>query len=297
MKYKLKGKNKVITITSKRELVKATIITVIASIIFAWSIAWVLKPAGIYSTGLTGLLQLLSDILYKHFNFEMNFGLLALLANVPLIILANKKLNFRFSFLTTVSLITQSLFFMLPVAPVSSLELTSAIIFGGVVSGITSGVILKLGGSPGGIDIIAQYLSFIKNMSISKVFYSINLTIVIFIGILNDINTAVYTFIRTIITTQVIDYVHTSYKYLEVTITMNDMSNHSKSIVDYMGRGGTVYEARGAYQGTSKEVLSIVISSYELTRLKKLVLNIDEKAFITSHIVRLEAGSFKKKSI
>ncbi len=240
---------------------------------------------------------MLGDFLHKHFDMTINFGLLALLANIPLIILANKKLNFRFSFLTTVSLLTQSFFLMLPVIPFSSLELTSAIIFGGVISGLTSGLILKLGESPGGIDIIAQYLSFIKNMSISKVFYSFNMTIVLLVGVFNDINTAVYTFIRTIITTQVIDYIHTSYKYLEVTITMNDMSNHSKSIVDYMGRGGTVYEAKGAYKGTSKEVLSIVISSYELTRLKKLVLSIDDKAFITSNVVRLEAGSFRKKSI
>ncbi len=287
----------IVTTGTKSEFAFVTIITIIASIIAAWSTAWVLKPMGVYSTGITGIAQLIADTVYRFAGYQLNFGVISLLINIPLIILAYKKLSHRFAVLTSISLITQSLFYLLPVQNFMHIDVLTATIFGGLLAGVTSGLILRYGGSPGGLDIIAQYVSLYKAISISKIFYIVNLTIVAFVALLNDIDVAIYTFLRTIITILALDQIHTSYKYLEVTINMRNVSNHAKDINEFMGRGGSIFAATGAYTGADREILSMVISAYELAKLIKIVKFFDDTAFITSKPVKLESGRFNKRAI
>ncbi len=287
----------IVTTGTKKELAAVTVITIIASIVAAWCTAWVLKANGIYSTGITGIAQLIADTVYRFTGVQFNFGVITFIINIPLIVLAYKKLSHRFAYLTTVSLVTQSLFYLLPVQEFMHVEIIAAAIFGGLVAGITSGLILKHGGSPGGLDIIAQYVSLYRSISISKIFYIVNFTIVGFVALLNDIDVAVYTFLRTIITTLALDQIHTSYKYLEVTVNMKNVSCHAKDINEFMGRGGSIYAAKGAYTGDDREILTMVISAYELAKLIKIVKYFDDAAFITSKPVKLESGRFNRRAI
>ncbi len=292
-----KGDEIIITLGTKKEIAFITTITIIASIVIAWSTAWVLKPMGVYSTGITGIAQLFGELLYRVTGYSLNFGIITLSANIPLVILAHKKLSHRFAYLTTISVITQSLFYLLPVQDMVHIDILTATIFGGLVVGVTSGLILRYGGSPGGLDVIAQYVSLYKAISISKFFYMVNLTIVAFVALISDIDIAIYTFLRTIITILALDQIHTSYKYMEVTVNMKNVSCYAKDIVEWMGRGGSVYATKGAYSGEDREILSMVISAYELAKLIKIVKYFDENAFITSTPVKLESGRFNKRAI
>ncbi len=288
----------ILTTGTKSEMVYITIITVLASIVIAWSTAWVLKPHGVYSTGITGISQLIADVIYKFGGYQLNFGIISFLVNIPLIFLAYKKLSPRFAYLTTVSLITQSLFYLLPVQDLMHIDIITATIFGGLLAGVMAGLILKHGGSPGGLDVIAQYVSLYKAISISKIFYIVNFTIVVLVAVLNqNIDVAIYTFLRTVITIIALEQIHTSYRYLEVTINMKNVSSHARDINEFMGRGGSIYSAVGAYTGEDREILSMVISAYELAKLIKIVKYFDDTAFITSKPVKLESGRFNRRAI
>ncbi len=280
------------------DLIISGIATVLLALVMSWTIAWILKPMHIYASGLTGILQLVADVIEMVTGRTVNFGILNLAINIPLIILASKKLSFRFALFSSVAILTSSLFYTFPVVEevVTVDELTAAI-FGGVVVGICTGILFRLGGSGGGLDIFAQYLSLEKGISIANVFYIINGSIIVGVALIHDIDTAILSFVRNGITIVVLGAVHTSYKSLDVKINVKKTDNFAYLISNYMQRGASVIEIQGAYGSQKRQLILMVISTYELRKLQQIVVQLDENAFITATSTKVIAGRFKKKVI
>jgi uncharacterized membrane-anchored protein YitT (DUF2179 family) len=108
---------------------------------------------------------------------------------------------------------------------------------------------------------------------------------------------ASYTVIRIIITTVMVDRVHTSYHFLRVDI----ITSHPQPIVNDLlvkvYRGVTLMKVEGAYSHHEKTLIYVVIAAYELHTLIRLVKRIDANAFIVTQPVKNVFGNFKKKTI
>ncbi len=171
-------------------------------------------------------------------------------------------------------------------------------VLGGLLTGIGIGGSLRFGTSTGGLDIIAQYLSLRKGMSVGYVSLLLNVLIALIGGFVYGSGAIVaYTVIRIIVTTLVTDKIHTSYNFLKVEIITKVPEKMYDEILVKLYRGVTILKAEGAYSHDEKSILVVVISAYELRNLKSLLKENDPKAFTIITPVKDIYGNFKRKTI
>ncbi len=108
---------------------------------------------------------------------------------------------------------------------------------------------------------------------------------------------AAYTIIRIIVSTIVTDKLHTAYNFMKVEIITESPDQLTKLILEKVYRGVTLAKVEGAYSHKEKTMVIVVISSYELTQIRKLVKDFDPKAFMITQPVKTIQGNFARKTI
>ena len=301
----------------KKNLVCVIMVT-ISTIIYCMGVMWFLQPASLYSGGVTGIAQLISNSFSRFFNIKIDLGLIVFLINIPILIFGWKKVSKRFVICSVISIILQTVLMneIIPVVdfgintglnPItgvtfpgsgSEMDLLLLSFVGGFIRGVGSSLALRYGTSTGGVDILAQAVSFKKNISIGFISLVVNVIIAI-LGALLFGNPAVafYTIIRIIVQSVITDKVHTAYNFLKVEIVTTKTQEVSELLLSDIGRGITIINAIGAYTHTEKSVLEIIISSYEMHRVIDDAKRVDPSVFITVSPVRRVIGNFKRKTI
>jgi len=264
---------------------------------FAVAINMFVGPGGLYVGGVTGLLQIVLMFLYDFFEIEIGLGVLVLLSNIPILWFGWKSVGRRFAVLTLISVVLQAILF--EIVPFEGLADNMMInsIFGGVLVGLGSGMILKIGASAGGMDVVSQVMAYKYDGSVGKYSFVINAVVIAIAGAYQSWEIAMYTIISIYITSMVLDRVHTIHQNLTLFIVTNSESEIAAAIWAELYRGITVLEATGAYTKTKKSVLMMVLSSYELYEAIEIIKTVDEDAFI--NVVRSESvvGNFVKKKL
>ena len=281
----------------KLSQIKSGVFLLFGSFLFAMAINFFYAPSGLYVGGMTGLLQMTIMFLYDFFEISLSLGTLVMLINIPLLIIAWRSVGKRFALLTVISVVTQSI--LLETIPVYSFsdDLMLNAIFGGVLIGIGSGLIFKIGASGGGMDVILQVLSNKYNGPIGKYSFIINAFIIFVAGMYQSWEIAMYTILAIYFTSVLMDRIHTIHKNLTLYIVTEKELEVVDAMWKSLERGITVLEATGAYTKTRRCVLMVVLSSYELYEAIETIKQTDEKAFV--NVVRSESivGNFIKKKI
>lgn len=274
---------------------KKIIFIALGSFIFSIGVLWFLNPVGLYTDGLTGITQLLVNIVYDINGKSLNLGLFLFLFNIPVIIFGLFKMGKKFIYYSIYSIILQSLFLgFIPVLVILENDIISNALVGGILIGVGSGMSLRVGGSAGGFDVLFQYISIKKNIQIGTLGFSVNLVIIAIAGAIFSWPIAVYTIIRLLISNLVIDKVHTSYNYIKIEVVTEKGTQIAQLLVDKTKHGVTVTSGKGAYSKKNKDILHTIISSYELNRFIVMIKEIDETAFISVSTVKKVVGNFTK---
>ena len=276
---------------------KNALILLIGSCLFAIALNMFIGPGGLYVGGLTGILQLTVMLLDDFFGIEVSLSILLLVSNAPILWLAWKSVGKRFAMLTVIVIILQSaLLAIIPDYHFSS-DIMLNTIFGGVLVGIGSGIILKIGASSGGIDVVSQVMSYKFGGSVGKYSFIINIFIIFVAGYYQSWEVAMYTIMAMYITSVLVDQVHTIHKNLTLYIVTEKEDEVVGAIWLQLPRGITVLEGAGAYSKERRSVLMMVLSSYELYEALETIKAVDEHAFI--NVVRSETviGNFIKKRL
>lgn len=301
----------------KKNIVCVIMVT-ISTVIYCMGVMWFLQPASLYSGGVTGIAQLISNSCSRFFNLKIDLGLIVFLINIPILIFGWKKVSKRFVICSVISIILQTVLMneIIPVVdfgintglnPItnvmfpgsgSEMDLLLLSFVGGFISGVGSALALRYGTSTGGVDILAQAVSFKKNISIGFISLVVNVIIAILGAFLfGNPAVAFYTIIRIIVQSVITDKVHTAYNFLKVEIVTTKTQEVSQLLLSDIGRGITIINAIGAYTHTEKSVLEIIISSYEMHRVIDDAKRVDPSVFITVSPVRRVIGNFKRKTI
>lgn len=274
--------------------VKKLIIVIIGAFIFAFSMNYFLIPAGVYSSGFSGLSQLLSRLFSEYFNIHISVGIWLLLLNIPVTILGWRKVGKTFTLYSFISVIFSSLFLnLIPIKELSDDILLNAV-FGGVIGAVGAGMTLRFGASTGGMDIIAVYLSRVVEGSVGRFTLILNSFIIISTGFLFGWEKSLYTLVGLFSSSKVIDILHTQAQKLTAMIVTKNSKDLKQAILTRLTRGATVVPAHGAYSDEGRDMLITVISRYELFELRKIIKEVDPKAF--TNIVKTDSviGLFRK---
>ncbi len=268
-------------------------IMIIGVFLYVLAMNMFISPANL----LTGIAQLIIAFASSAFGIQLSLGGLIFLLNVPLLYLAWRSIGKRFAVLSILTVVLQSIILeLVPMGKFSDDILLNAV-FGGVLIGVGVGMILKIGASTGGTDIVFQYLSMKFNGSFGKYSFAINAIIILIAGLTQGWETALYTIISIYITSVVIDKIHTVHQNLTLYIVTSKEDEMIKSLQQQLYRGITILEGRGAYSKNDKSVLMMVLSSYELYEALAVIKMVDEQAFTNVVQSEMVQGYFVKKEI
>ncbi len=266
----------------------------IGAIIAAVGLELFLIPNEVIDGGIVGISIMMQSIT------GYSMGLFLVLLNIPFLYLGYKQIGKSFAIATLIAICFLSFWseVFTPIPPVT-VDPFLAAIFGGIIDGIGVGLIIRAGGSLDGTEIVAIIMDRKSVFSVGEVVMFINLFILSSAGLLYGWDKAMYSLVAYFVISKMIDVVikglDESYAVMIVT---NEHEEVTSALNDRLGRGVTLLHGAGGYTGESKEVLYCVVTRLEVDKLKEIVLEKDESAFVTINAVHdIVGGRFKKKSI
>ncbi|MFC4697280.1 YitT family protein [Enterococcus aquimarinus] len=240
------------------------------------------EPGNIYSSGVTGIAQIISTLTQSAFGIKIPVALALLLLNLPLFILGWFKISPKFTIFTGITVLLTSVFMqIIPVQVLSTDPIINAI-FGGVVMGAGGGYALRNGLSSGGLDFITIAIRKKTGKTIGSLSIIFNSFILLAAGLLFGWQYAFYSALAIFVSGKVMDAVFTKQKKMQVTIVTSCADEVIHGIHGKMRRGITIINgAEGAFRYDRQKVLITVVTRYELPLLKQIMKETDPHAFVS----------------
>lgn len=275
---------------------KNIVLIVLGSTIFSAGINFFAIPSKLAEGGFTGIALLL------HYLFNWSPGIVIWILNIPLLFIGYKVFGKRTFIYTVIGINAVSL--MLEVTNRWSFtppdDKLLCALYTGVLVGIGLGLIFRVGGTTGGVDIIARLVHKYWGWSIGRTMFLFDFAVILGSVFLIGLNLAMYTLVAVFVGARVVDFVVEGVsRGKAVTIISSNPRLIAKEITQKMGRGVTILNGRGGYTGNEKEVVYVVVPPGELTKLKFIVDKIDPYAFVVVHDTREIMGegfTFEKTS-
>ena len=283
--------------------IRRTLTAVFGTAIFAAGVNLFTVPIGLYSGGFVGISQIIRTVLveYLHLNavdFDIA-GVVFWIINLPVLFMGYRVMGRVFMVKTILCVTTLTLFMSLipiPKAPLIEEPLASCFI-GGIVAGYGIGLVLKEGSSGGGLDIVGLYFAKKnKNSGVGRMSLIVNVGIYAVCAVMFNAEIVVYSVIYTVFYSMVIDKVHLQNINVQaVVITKKAADQIAGEVMKELGRGVTVWDARGAYTGEEEQILYVLLSKYEVGQLRRIVYGHNPEAFVIVEEGPDITGNFLKK--
>jgi uncharacterized membrane-anchored protein YitT (DUF2179 family) len=259
---------------------------IIGSSLFAFGINYFIIANGLAEGGFTGI------ALITHYLTGWSVGLILAILNIPLLFLGWYKWGFTFIFKTIFSVILVSLSIdLLQGLELKTDDLLLAAIYGGAVSGIGIGIVLRSGATTGGLDIIARFLYEKYNINMGAVFFTFDTAVISVVAILFGLEIALYTLVALFIFSQVVDRIIEGFNEARAVIIISQASVAiTQAIIKELERGATLIKGYGAFTSREKDVLYVVVGKRQILPLKKIVKQLDPYAFVTVNKVHEVLG-------
>lgn len=255
----------------------------LGSVIFAMAVAWIASPAGLVTGGVSGIGIVVKELTRG----AVPIFVTSLLLNVPLFVICTVQRGLRFIvksllafFILTVAL---SVFENIP----SPLDLEGDPVVStlsyGALSGIGLGLVLRSGATSGGTDMLAAIIKKKSpSLPISTLIVVIDIVIVLMGVFVFGLRISLYAVVALFLSAKAIDLVLSGVGVAKNVFIISDKSELiARRISDELRRGVTAIDAVGMYTGESRKILLAVISSRQLSSLRKIIGECDGKAFVS----------------
>jgi uncharacterized membrane-anchored protein YitT (DUF2179 family) len=278
----------------KTKIIRRGIAIFIGGLIAATGLEIFLVPNSVIDGGITGISIILSHLT----GFPL--GLFIFILNLPFIFIGRKQIGKTFAFSTLFGIVVLSFFTALfqPV-PAFTQDILLATIFGGIVIGIGTGIVIRFGGALDGTEILAILVNKRLPFSVGEIIMFFNVFILGLAGFVFNWNRSMYSIIAYVIATKTIDVVVQGLdQSRSVWIISDSYKEIGDAILARLGRGVTYLKGEGAYTEDDKQVIFCIVNRLEEAKLKTIVEELDESAFLAfGDIVEVRGGNFKKKDI
>lgn len=290
-------------IENKKLLYEAerTLGCIFGALLYAVGVNLFLVPVGLYTGGLVGICQVIRTILVEYMNLPVGnidiAGIIYYIVNIPIFLVAMKKMGKRFLAKTLVTVTVMTIFMSVIPAKLIIEDMMASSVVGGIIAGVGIGITLRMASSGGGMDIVGVLLvRWRKDFSVGKVNLLVNILLYGACLFMFDIEIVIYSVIFASVYSVAMDKVHAQNINMAVNIiTKVDTKAMEQEIFEELGRGVTKWQAIGAYTEEKEHVLYIMLSKYEINRLKAIVRKYDSRAFIVQNEgVRIDGNYLKK---
>ncbi len=265
------------------------IMLTIAGIVNAFGITVYLMPVKLYDSGISGTSMLLDQLTPEY----LTLSIFLVILNVPLFLFGFKKQGWVFTVYAIYSVCIYSLFAWLitdvfPIdvsiaSPLAGTDLLLCALFGGVISGIGSGIAIRYGGAMDGIEVMAVIFAKRLGITVGTFVMIYNVLLYIVCGfVLNSWILPLYSIVTYAAALKTIDFIVDGLDRAKCAIIITELPDEvCNKLCEVFGSGATCLDAKGGYSNKEKSMIYFVVNRYQVVRMKELVHEIDHNAYIT----------------
>ncbi|XME00956.1 YitT family protein [Lachnospiraceae bacterium C1.1] len=269
----MKYKNKLL-----RKLREYMIIT-LGAVIYSIAFCWWYEPNNLSVGGFTGIAQIIN-----HYFPVIPIGIMSIVMNIPLFVigvrLLGKHLLTSSIYAMVVSYLIIDLIDSLYRFPTSDPLLCS--LFGGVMVGVSAGIMMLAGSTTGGSELLARLLKYkYRHIPIGNFVLAIDLIVILnYTMAFHSFNNALYGIIALYVTSVAMNNIIYGSDTAKMAYIISDKSEEITAGLLDLDFGVTILDGKGAYSGNPAKVIMCVFKSREIAAIKELVSDIDKDAFI-----------------
>lgn len=268
---------------------KNIIILTIAGLINAFGVTVFLAPVKLYDSGISGTSMILSQLTPSY----LSLSVFLVLLNIPLFIIGFKRQGITFTIYSVYAVFIYSLGAFLitdvlpinvsTVSPLAGNDLLLCALFGGVISGVGSGLTIRFGGAIDGIEVMA--VIFAKRIGITVgtfvMIYNVILYIVCGIAIGSFI-LPLYSILTYGAALKTIDFIVEGINRAKAATIITDKAEPvCAALSEAFGRGLTISNVKGYYSDSDKSMIYFVVNRFQISKMRDIVHSIDSSAFIS----------------
>lgn len=285
-----KGNKPKIILKELKELrVSNFIALTLAGIINAFGVTVFLFPVKLYDSGISGLSMLLDQLTPP----KLTLSIFLIILNVPIFAFGLKKQGIVFTVYSvyTVAIYSLMSFLIMDVLPIdvsfisplAGSDLLLCAIFGGVISGIGSGLTIRFGGAIDGIDVLSVVFARKIGVSIGTFVMVFNTILYAVCGVtIKSWILPLYSIVTYYIGSRTVDFVVEGIDKSKCAMIVTTKAPEiSDALAENFESSGTIINATGGYSKESKEIIYFIVNHFQINKLKKIVQSIDSGAFIS----------------
>ena len=268
---------------------KNFLLITLAGIINAFGITMFLSPVNLYDSGISGTSMLLERITPEF----MTLSLFLVLLNIPLFIFGYKRLGTAFTVYAIYAVIVYSLSAwvindILPIdvsvsSPFAGQDLILCSLFGGVISGLGSGLTIRAGGAMDGIEVMAVIFAKKLGLTVGTFVMIYNVALYLLCGIVfQSWILPLYSVVTYCAALKTVDFmvegIDRAKAAMIVTVNPDAVC---RAVMSAFGTGATTIEAKGGYSNSPRTVVYFVVNRFQIGRLRSIVQEADPTAYVT----------------
>lgn len=264
-------------------------ILTIAGLINAFGVTVFLAPVNLYDSGISGTSMLLSQLTPEY----LSLSVFLLILNIPLFLYGLKRQGLTFTIYSIYAVAIYSLGAylitdVLPIdvsmaSPLAQDDLLLCAIFGGLISGIGSGLTIRFGGAIDGIEVMAVIFSKKLNITVGTFVMIYNVALYIVCGfVLSSWILPLYSIITYAAALKTVDFIVEGIDRSKgVMIITTKPDEVSTALIEEFETGTTKIAAKGGYTGDDKTVIYFVVNRFQISKMRQIVHRVDPMAYMT----------------
>ena len=269
--------------------IKNFLMLTVAGIVNAFGITVFLMPVKLYDSGISGTSMLLDQLTPSY----LTLSIFLIILNIPLFLFGYKKQGPVFTIYAIYSVVIYSLFAWLitdviPIdvsiaSPLAGTDLLLCALFGGVISGVGSGIAIRYGGAMDGIEVMAVIFAKRLGITVGTFVMIYNVLLYILCGVVLDSwILPLYSIVTYAAALKTIDFIVDGLDRAKCAIIITEKPKEvCTKLCEVFGSGVTQLEAKGGYSNKEKSMIYFVVNRYQVVRMKEMVHEIDHSAYIT----------------
>ncbi len=261
----------------------------LAGLINAFGVTVFIAPVMLYDSGISGTSILLSQITPEY----LSLSLFLLILNIPLFLFGLKKQGAAFTVYASFTVIVYSLGAwlitdVLPIdvsiaSPLAGDDLLLCALFGGVLSGIGSGMAIRYGGAMDGIEVLAVIFAKRIGITVGTFVMVYNILLYVIAGVLLDSwILPLYSIVTYGAALKTIDFIVEGLDRSKAAMIITEQPNEMcQKLSDEFECGITTFGAKGFYSDSEKTVIYIIVNRFQIGKMKRIVHEFDPLAYVT----------------
>ena len=268
---------------------KNMVMLFIAGCINAFGVTMFLAPVKLYDSGISGTSMLLSQITPEY----MSLSIFLLILNIPLFVFGLRRQGLTFTIYSIFAVVVYSvgswlITDVLPVdvtmvSPLAGEDLLLCAFFGGMISGLGSGLTIRYGGALDGIEVMAVIFAKALNITVGTFVMIYNVILYMICGfVINSWILPLYSIVTYMAALKTVDFIVEGFDRSKAVMIVTEKPKQiNDALLKEFECGTTKIAATGGYSNAEKTIIYFVVNRFQISKMRNIVQAVDPKAFMT----------------